>query len=265
LRNRLLVFLCLTALPSMVRAEDRDYCPDRPGISTPACTLGPGEWSVEVGVGDWTLNRDTSQRQDVILLGDTLLRRGIAEHAELQVEWSALGLARTRDRASGGVDHVTSVGDVTLALRRNLINPDGSGFSIALMPFVSLPVGREPVGAGDWAAGLQVPLFYELTDAVSLVTTTDFEAAVDEDGHGRHFAFDEAVGAALKLDDSLTATAEYQLTADRDPQHRHVEHLAGLSLGWQPADDLQLDVGANAGLDRDAPDMEVYFGVSRRF
>ncbi|MFT4057886.1 MAG: transporter [Novosphingobium sp.] len=263
MRYRLLTVLCLAAMPSAAWAGERDYCPDRPGISTPACTMAPGEWSVEVGLGDWTLDRSAGQREDVTLLGDTLLRRGIAEHAELQVEWAALGLARTRDEAV--ISHATSVGDFTLAVRRNLANPDGSGLSVALMPFVSLPLGHEPVGAGDWAAGLQVPLSYEVSDKVSLVTTTAFEAAVDEDGHGRHFAFDETVGTSLKLDADLTATAEYQFTADRDPQQHHDEHLAGLSLGWQPSDDLQLDLGANAGLDHDAPDMEVYVGVSRRF
>jgi len=265
MRRHLFAALCLFAAPSVAQAADRDYCPDRPGISTPACTLSPGTWSVEVGLGDWTLDRDLTQRQDVLLLGDTLVRRGIADHAEVQVEWAALGLARTRDRVAGGTQHVTTVSDVTLALRRNLVSPDGSGLSVALMPFVTLPVGREPVSAGDWSAGLRLPLSYEISDSLSLVTTAEIDAAVDEDGHGRHFAFDEVVGAAAKLDDSLTATTEYQITADRDPERHHVEHLAGLSLDWMANDDLQFDVGANAGLDRDAPDVEVYLGVSRRF
>lgn len=265
MRRHLIAALCLAAAPSVAQATDRDYCPDRPGISTPACTLSPGTWSVEVGLGDWTLERDPTQRQDVLLLGDTLVRRGIADHAEVQVEWAALGLARTRDRVAGGTQHVTTVGDVTLALRRNLVSPDGSGLSVALMPFVTLPVGREPVGAGDWSAGLRLPLSYEISDSLSLVTTAEIDAAVDEDGHGRHFAFDEVVGAAVKLEDNLTATSEYQITADNDPEGHHVEHLAGLSLDWMANDDLQFDLGANAGLDRDAPDVEVYLGVSRRF
>lgn len=265
--SRQFAVLCLVAassgLPCAAWAGERDYCPDRPGISTPACTLAPGVWSVETGLGDWTFDKDGGEREDIVLVGDTRVRRGISDHAELHVEWAALGLGRVRD--GSGIEHVTTIGDVTLALRRNLANPDGSGLSVALMSFVTLPVGREPVGAGDWGAGLQVPLSYEVSDKVSLVTTTAFGAAVDEDGHGRHFSFNEAVGASLKLAADLTATAEYQFTADRDPQHRHDEHLAGLSLGWQPANDLQLDVGANRGLDHDAPDMEIYLGISRRF
>ena len=34
---------------------------------------------------------------------------------------------------------------------------------------------------------------------------------------------------------------------------------------WQPADDLQLDLGANKGVNRHASDIELDLGVARRF
>lgn len=256
---------CLALLPTAARAEDRSYCPDRPGIGTPACTMSPGQFSVELGVGDWTLDRDASQREDTFTVGDALLRYGIADHAEVQIGWSMLGFARTRDKVSGAIDHSSGTGDVTLALRRNLANPDGSGFSVAVMPYVTLPTGRQSLGAGDWGAGMLVPMSYELSDTWSLSSTTEVDAAVDGDRNGRHFAIAETVGASAALSDKLSATAEYQILGDHDPEGHSVQHLAGLSLGWQPSDDMQLDLGANAGLDRDAADLEIYFGVSRRF
>lgn len=257
--------ITLALAPGAARAEEREYCPDRPGIGTPACTVPQGRLSVEAGIADWTLDRDQEERQDVIAAADILVRYGIADHAEVQLGWSGLGWSRTRERETGNVDHRSGSGDVTLALRRNLVNPDGSGLSLAVMPYLSVPVGRQPLGAGDWGGGMRVPLSYELSDKWSLVTTAQVEAAVDEDGDGRHLAFGEVVGAAVKIGQSVTATAEYQITKDRDPQGHTLAHLSGLSLGWQPADNLQFDAGANVGLDRDAPDVEAYFGVSRRF
>lgn len=262
---RAAAFLTLCLIPSLAAADEREYCPDRPGIGTPACTMSPGQFSVEVGVGDWSLNRDSMQREDVFETGDLLVRYGVADHAEVQVGWTSLGFSRTRDRATGEIDHASGTGDVTLALRRNLVNPDGSGFSVAVMPYATLPVGGSAIGAGDWGAGVLVPLSYELSDKWSLVTTGEIDAAVDEDGNGRHLAFGEVVGLAAKLGETVTATAEYQIIADHDPQGHSVSHLSGLSFGWQPANNLQIDAGANVGLDRDAPDMEVYLGVSRRF
>lgn len=259
------LLLAFALLPAAARAEERDYCPDRPGIGTPACTMASGRVSLEVGLGDWTLDRTREAREDVFLLGDALLRYGIAGHAEVQAAWTGLGLSRKRDRITGAVEHRSGTGDVTVALRRNFAHPDGSGLALAVMPYVSLPVGGATIGAGDWGAGVLVPLSYALSNRISLATTTEFDAAVDEDRHGRHFAFAEVVGAELALSDTLSATAEYQVTVDRDPLGHSVAHLSGLSLGWKPSDALQLDLGANAGLGHDAPDAEIYLGVSRRF
>ncbi|MFD2501781.1 hypothetical protein ACFSTI_26965 [Rhizorhabdus histidinilytica] len=82
---------------------------------------------------------------------------------------------------------------------------------------------------------------------------------------GRHLAYGAVAGVAAKLGPALSASLEYQLTRDRDPSGHESQQLGGLSLAWQPRDDLQFDIGANGGLDRHAPDVELYVGVSRRF
>jgi len=265
MRTLAILTLGLTLAAAPAHAEEREYCPDRPGLGTPACTMAPGRVSVELGLADWTGDGDAEQRRDTFTLGETLLRYGFADHAEVQLGWGGLGFARERDRSSGAIDHRRGGGDLTLALRRNLTHPDGDGLAIAAMPFVTLPVGRSPLGDGDWSAGVQVPASYELSPVWSLGTTSEIDVAADEDGKGRHLAFAEVVGASARLSSSITATAEYEVIVDREPGNRHLEHLSAVSLGWQPGNDVQFDVGANLGLNHAADDMEVYLGVSRRF
>jgi len=245
-------------------AELRDYCPDRPGLGTPACTVDRGHASIEVGLADWTLQRDDAQRSDRLIFGDVLLRYGVDDRTEVQLGWTSFGHEVDRDRLTGLRARRSGIGDASIALRRNLHNPDGSGFSAALMPFASLPTGRQPIGAGDWAAGLRVPISYELDDRFSLSLTPEVDAAADEDGDGRHLAYGAVAGIAAKLSENIAATVEYEATRDRDPGGHATEQLAGVSLGWLPRGDMQLDIGANAGL-RHAADVELYFGVSRRF
>jgi hypothetical protein len=67
------------------------------------------------------------------------------------------------------------------------------------------------------------------------------------------------------VSDDISMAAEVSLTRDRDPGGHSTEALAGFSAGWQPDDDSQWDVGANVGLNRDSPDVEVYLGFARRF
>lgn len=255
--------LIIAAAPASA-SEGRDLCPDRPGLGTPACTVEPGRVVLELGLGDWTRDGDAARRTDTILSGDALLRVGLTPSLEAQIGWTALGMVRERDRASGAVSRVTQAGDVSLALRQNLRNPDGSGFSLAVMPYATLPVGGRVVGAGDWGVGLLVPLSVE-AGALSISLAPHVDAAVDADGDGRHLAYGSVAGIGVGVSDAVSVAVELSLTRDRDPAGHATEALAGLSAGWQADADSQWDVGANIGLDRDSPDVQLYFGFARRF
>jgi hypothetical protein len=255
--------LLLAATPAW--ADERDYCPARPGLGTPACTIAPGKVSVEMGLADWTRGDDSSARTDTVLIGDTLVRLGLTDAVEAQLGWTPFGHVRTRDKVAHSIDSADRIGDVTLGLKANLHHPDGSGLSIAVQPFVTLPVGHAPVGAGDWGAGVVVPVTYDLSETLSLQSTSEADAAVDQDGHGRHFAASESVGLGIKLGKTLGSTIEFQALRDEDPSGETVQALASLSLGWTPKNNLQLDLGAVAGLNHDAPNAELYVGISRLF
>lgn len=260
------LLLPLAFLPGAAAAEElRDLCPDRPGLGTPACTVDRGHIVFELGLGDWTRDRQGPVRTDTVQVGDALVRVGLTDSLEAQLGWTAYGHVRVRDRVAGTVGKTSGVGDVTLALRQNLRNPDGSGFSVAVMPYASLPAGGSAIGAGDWGGGLLVPMSFDLSDSVSLGITPQVDAAVDSDGNGRHLGYGSVAGLGFGLSDSVSAAAEVSLYRDRDPAGHGTEALAGLSMGWQPQGDMQFDVGVNLGLNRNSPDAELYFGIARRF
>jgi hypothetical protein len=245
--------------------ELRPFCADRPGLGTPACTTDAGHVAVELGGLDWTLERDAATRADTLIAGDLLVRIGVTDTLEVQAGWTAFGHVRQRDRVTGAVSNSSGTGDVTLAVRQNLSNPDGSGFSAAVMPYVGLPTGGTAIGAGDWSAGVVVPLSFSLNDTFSLGLTPGIEAAVDSDGGGRHAAYGSVIGLSASLTEQLGAALEFQATRDEDPAGHATEALASLSFAWQPKDGLQFDMGAVAGLNSASPDLEVYVGVARRF
>lgn len=245
--------------------EPRDLCPDRPGLGTPACTVEPGAVVGELGLGGWTRENDSAERTDTIIVGDALVRIGLTDSLEGQIGWTAYGHVRTRDKATGAVRKAGRTGDVTLALRQNLRNPDGSGFSVAVMPYATLPVGKAPIGAGDWGAGLLVPLSVELSDTVSFALTPGVEAAVDSDGHGRHLRFGSVAGLGFALGEQLSLSTEVALHRDRDPAGHTTEALLGLSAAWQANAATQFDVGLNCGLNGNSADSQLYVGIVRRF
>jgi hypothetical protein len=261
--KRLLFGIALASLSGAAMAQDREYCPDRPGIDTPACTIAPGKMSVETSIADWTRDPGWSSREDSILFGDTLVRIGVSDSIEARIGWTPFGHDRMRD--SNGIDTVNGVGDVSLGMKANLHNPDGAGLSVSVLPFVTLPVGRPSIGAGDWGAGFLVPVTYEISDTVSLDLTPEIDAAVDQDGNGRHLAYSSTAGLAIKLDKAFTLTGEMQALRDDDPQQHETQAVAALSLAWMANDNLQFDIFGAAGLNANTPDARLYAGISRRF
>ena len=259
----LLALLAATASPAAADPVFRKLCTDRPGLGTPACTLDAGHVQFELGLADWTLDRQRGVRSDEVDAGDLLVRIGIADHAELQFGWTSFGWMR--ERAGNLVDHASGTGDLYVAFRRNLLRPDGAGTTLAIMPYATLPTGGQAIGAGTWSAGLEVPFGFDLSDAVSLEFAPRIEAAADEDRRARHLSYGSVAGVAVDLSPVWNMTAELAATRDDDPSGHSTQELAGLSFGWTPGHNFQLDAGANVGLNHAAPDLEIYAGITRRF
>ena len=256
----LLLTLALLAAPAA--AQERPFCADRPGLNTPPCTLSPGTVQAEVGLGDLTRDRSGGTRTDVLTLAFPVIRAGLTPTLEAQLSWAAFG--RVTVRGPGGRDRVSSTGDVLLSLRQNLMNPDGSGTSVAVMGTVVLPTGGDAIGAGTAGFRLLAPVSTGLPGGFGLAATPEVDAAPDADGRGRHLAFGSVLGLSHPVG-PVGVTAELSVFRDDDPLGRTTQSLAALSAAWQPADDWQLDLGSAFGLNRDTADARVYFGVTRRF
>ena len=245
----------------------RELCADRPGFNTAACTVDPGHVQAEMSIAGWTLDRGRDERTDSIDAGDILLRYGVGPATELRFGWTAFGHVRTRDRMTGDVERTQGVGDVTLGLKQNLRHPaeNTNGLALALLPYATLPVGRDQIGAGDWGAGLIVPITYTLGDDFVMAFSPEIDAAVNESGSGRHLAYGTAMGMEIGLGGTVTLTPEIQIMRDRDPERHAWMNSAALSFDAQPAEMMQIDVQASVGLDRDAPDLALAFGITRKF
>ncbi|SFP34738.1 transporter [Sphingomonas rubra] len=254
-------------LPAAAWAQDEGprFCPNRPSLESSACTTEPGRVHVEFSVADWTLDDDAGERNDTILGGDFLARLGVGSSTEVQLAWTPVAYARTRDKATGAVSRVARPGDARLAVRQNLANPDGSGLSYGLEPFVTLPVGRSPVGAGTWGAGVVLPVTYDVSDTVNVGFTGELDAAPDDDGRGRHLQYSGVAATSLQLTRALSLTVEGELLRDRDPTGHETQALAGLGMLWKYSRTRAFYAEAIGGLNGASPDVQLYAGVAALF
>ena len=252
------------ALAGAAKAEERDFCPDRPGKGSPPCVLDKGRFQVEVSGVDATLDKSGGVSTHDLAYGGLELRLGLTSTVEGQVSWTPYERVRTKDH--GVVSTVSGAGDLTLALRWSLKNPAGDGLSVAVQPFVVAPTGAEGIGGDLWQGGVIVPVSIPISGDWSLSLTPELDARPDADGSGRHagYALTGGVGRTIG---PVNLGAELWVDVDDDPAARVTKASFDLTAAWTPKGlkDVQFDASAYVGLNHRTPDLELVVGVAHRF
>lgn len=252
--------VALTTVSLPATAQDLRFCPTRPSLGSSACITDPGHVHVEIGALDWEKDDRADTRDDQVIAGDLLARVGVGPTTEVQIGWTSFGHVRDREKATGRIDTTDGVGDVTIGLRQNLRNPDGKGLSFGIQPFVTLPTGRSPIGAGDYAIGVVLPVSYDLSDRINLNFTGEVDDAADETRDGHHVEYSGIVGLGYGMSSQVTLVTELSLARVQTQNGYETRALAAESLAWQPGKRWQLDVLAVAGLNHDSPDIRLALG-----
>lgn len=258
-----IVFAAL-ALAGAAEAQERDFCPDRPGKGSPPCVLDKGRFQVEVSGVDARFDRSEGVSVRDAAYGGLELRLGLTSSVEGQLTWTPYERVRTKDH--GAVSTVSGAGDLGLGLRWSLKNPAGDGFSIAAQPFVIAPTGADGIGGDAWQGGVIVPVSIPLDADWSLSLSPEVDARPDADGSGRHAGYVLAGGVG-RMVGPVNLGAELWVDVDDDPSGRVTQTSFDLTAAWTPKalKDVQLDASAYVGLNRRTPDLELVFGLAHRF
>jgi hypothetical protein len=241
-------------------AQDlRDFCAQRPGRATPPCVVDAGHAQVEVGLADAVFERHGGAHDDLDTFAAAELRYGLSRRIEVEAGWSPLIVDDVR-----GAARRTGVGDVTLGLLAALTDPDKSGPAVSLLGFVTAPTATHGLGAGGWTGGVRLPVSVPLTKAVSLGLTPEVDVLRNAGGGGTHLAW-IGVASLGRSFGPVSLGAELWGQVEDEPAGEIRRATADLTAAVMLGKVLQLDAGANFGLNRSTPDVELYTGVSKRF
>ena len=264
-----LALAILALAPRLARAEDgglRDFCAERPGRATPTCIVDQGHLMIEVDVLDLTRDRQAGVTQESLVALSPHLRFGLTPNIEWGVTFTPFTQSRTRGDPAAGEATLRGTGDTTLNLKINLLNPGGSGPSVALLPFVSLPTAQHGLGAGGFQGGLVAPVALALPAGFSLSLDPEVDVARNGTG-GVRPVYVSALSLGHALTPQVSGAVELWASAEHAPDGWETRATADLALAWIPkaSPNLQLDAGVNLGLNRTTPDVQAYVGASRRF
>ena len=261
---RIIAGTIAVALSSAAAAEDvAPICAARPGKSTPPCTVPAGHFQVEMGLVDWSKQESGGERDTSLVLGETTFKYGLTDRADIEVDvtpWQ-----RASNRIAGHRDSASGLGDLVFAFKQQVTESDGP-VQAALLPFVKAPTAKHSLGNGKWEAGLAAPIGIALGKSpFSLGLTPEIDWAANADGHGHHAAMVQVASLGWAATDKLSLSGELWGQWDWDPSGTNRQYSADASVAYVANSNLQLDAGTNFGLNRNAPDVEIYSGLSVRF
>lgn len=264
MRGRIIIAAILLAFTSPVAAaDDQPICADRPSKSTGPCTVPVGKWQIETGLVDWSRDNSDGMRTDTTVWGSSGIKYGVSGNADLELWVTPLETLSIHDGAAH--EHHSSFGDVLLRAKYRL-SADDARVSIALDPFVKLPTANHEIGNGKVEGGLLVPVQVPVGKGpLTLSLDPELDLLADEDGHGRHLATQQVVNLGVQVNEKLSFSAELWAMCNWETAHTAKEVSADGSIAYLVSKSVQLDAGANVGLNKQTPDVELYTGVSARF
>ena len=244
-------------------ADDEAICTDRPSRATGTCTTPRGRIQIETGLVDWTRYRAGGIRTDLTAWGGSLIKYGLSAKADVEI--GVTPLVELRVRGQGIHERDSSFGDTLLRVKYQLTQ-DEAPVQIALDPFVKLPTANRRLGNRKVEGGVTVPVQMPIgSGPFTLSLGPEIDVRADADGHGDHFATQQVVNVGIALSRQLSVSTELWAAWDWEPSGTAKQASWDGAVAYDIGKDLQLDAGANFGLNRQTPGVEVYSGFSVRF
>jgi len=248
----------LLTVPTLALAQDaKPICPDRPGRGTSPCTVDAGHAQLELGLFDDSFQHRSGVTTDTDNVGSLLAKWGVNDRMDVEA-----GMALYQEQKVTGSRTLGGIGDLFLHAK---YNPMGDGpFALVLDPFLKFPTASGGLGNGAVEGGVVLPMSYDLGNNWSLAMTPEADIQLNASGNGHHANLVDVVGLGKSFG-AFALGAEVWTGQNLDPAGTISQYSFDLDAAWLANNDTQLDGGVNIGLNRATPDVEFYFGISRRF
>ena len=252
--------LLLLCSPTVLHAADEPpICADRPSKSTGPCTVPAGDWQVETGLVDWTQDKSAGLSSDDTEWATTGIKYGISDKADVELWITPLETSRLD--AAGMHERHSSFGDTMLRVKYELTSSNAP-VQVAVDPFVTLPTANHWLGDGKVEGGLLVPIAVPLGKSpLTLSLDPEVDVVAADDGHGYDVATQQVVNLGYAVNDKLSVSGEVWGMWQAGTAQRS----ADAAVAYLITKRVQIDGGANFGLNRATADVELYTGVSARF
>lgn len=241
---------------------------DRPDFTESPYPVPPGRVQWELGY-TFTFGRERRTRRSAHTAPELLARLGLHERLELHIGWEGYTWSTERfprttpgGREVLGRMHEAAAADVSVGLKLGLGDPDGLRPALGLLGELTLPSGSPAATAGDVEPAVLLACAWDIGPRLSVGANGGL--AVRSDPAGRFVQTRASVSASLALDERTSVFVEY-FGLYPDARGQDAAHAVDAGLTVQLTADVQFDVRAGVGLNRQAPDLFAGIGLAWRW
>ncbi|MCI0635591.1 MAG: transporter [Actinobacteria bacterium] len=240
----------------------RPLSTDRPDATESPYTVDAGHFQLEADVVAYL--RDVARDDGTDIRGwafaVTNFKLGLTNTIDVQLVVETYRHEET-ETASGDAT-VDGFGDLVLRGKFNLWGNDGGPTAFALLPFVKFPTAEEGLGNDHVEGGIALPLAADLPHGFGFGAQIVVEALRNDADTG----YDAGLGASATVNHALVGELSgfVEITAG-GPVDAPWEVTFDTGLTYGIGENGQLDLGAFFGLNRAAPDLVLFVGITWRF
>lgn len=243
----------------------RPFTTDRPTKSNVPFTVDAGHFQYETDLFEYTHSYVDGVASRLYTVADPVLKLGLTNQIDLELRFDGYDWLDTDGRnAAAAVQPEQGPADVTLRLKVNLFGNAG-GPAMALIPYVTLPTTAGPLlDSPHTEGGVIAPISLPLPWSFTLLVMPEVDVLTNAANAGHHFNFTQLINLSHPLGSAVTVYGELYSALGTDPQTPPV-YTVDAALAYTITKSLQLDVGVNVGLNRNASNLQLYSGLSQRF
>ena len=254
-----------TVLNPTPDAALRPLSTDRPPRSNSPNTVDAGHFQVESDLANFTYNDTAGTKTRTFEAVDPAYKLGVTNWADLEIEFNGLQSISTGNNLVPTV-HDQGFGDVFFRAKVNFIGNDSGNLAIAAIPYIKVPSNRLVISNGAAEGGVIVPISYKLPSDFVLLLDPEFDVLKNALNNGHHANFTNLINLSHPVPGIKDLTASAELYASVPAEEASPDIItADFALAYLVTPRVQLDLGTIIGINRAAPGIQLFTGISVKF
>ena len=241
----------------------RGFNTDRPTKSNSPITVDAGHVQYETDIFNYTHSNVGGFSTRIYQAFDPVLKIGLTNNVDFEVQINGYNWIDVDQPNGARIARFRGASDILLRPKINVFGNEG-GPALAIIPYVKFPTAARNIGNGHTEGGVILPISYPLPFGFTALLVPEVDVLKNANDAGHHFNFTQLINISHPIGSQVTVYGELFSALGTDSRIPPIYTLDA-AVSYAVTDNLQLDIGTNVGLNRAAPNLQLYTGIAQRF